>query len=94
MSDLLTAALRHATAGRPVFPCRRDKTPATQNGFHDATCDPEQIRRWFEPGPELFLAIPTGKASGLVVVDVDGEDGMDSLHELERRHGHLPPRRA
>ena len=27
---------------------------------------------------------------GLIVLDVDGEDGAESLHQLERQHGELP----
>lgn len=31
-----------------------------------------------------------GRESGLLVLDVDGDEGADSLHELEHRHGELP----
>jgi len=88
-SLILMAALRHAKAGRPVFPCYANKQPATKNGFKDATCDPKQIERWFAYGARL-LALPTGKVSGLVVVDIDGEQGWESLRDLERRHEALP----
>ena len=37
-----------------------------------------------------MIGLPTGKTTGLVVLDVDGEAGAESLRQLERRHGELP----
>ncbi len=37
-----------AQRGLPVFPCRADKRPITENGFHDATTDAETIRQWWQ----------------------------------------------
>ncbi|MCX7701460.1 MAG: bifunctional DNA primase/polymerase [Gemmataceae bacterium] len=68
--DLLTAALRYAELGYPVFPCTPSgKTPRTEHGFHDATIDPEQIERWWSQHPGAHIAIPT---AGLLVLDIDG----------------------
>jgi Bifunctional DNA primase/polymerase, N-terminal len=66
----LAEALYRAERGWPVFPCQPDsKVPATRHGHHDATTDPEQIRKWFSrPGPNL--AVATG-APGPDVLDVD-----------------------
>lgn len=86
----LDAALRHARHGRPVFPCSAaSKRPITAHGFKDATTNPDTIRGWFASEPHL-LALPTGRASGLVVLDIDGHQGADSLADLEREHGRLP----
>ncbi|MFD4323596.1 bifunctional DNA primase/polymerase [Nocardioides sp. NPDC058538] len=69
---LPTAAATLARAGIPVFPCvRRGKQPLTAHGFHNATTDLQQVRRWWKKMPEANIGIPTGSASGLVVVDVD-----------------------
>lgn len=85
MSRLLAAALRYATRW-PVFPCLPgSKRPATTNGFHDATRDPQQIRAWWHAEPERNVAMPTGEASGVFVVDVDGEDGLAALTEFAGR---------
>jgi hypothetical protein len=63
-------ALACARLGWPVFPCKPDrKTPATPNGYLDATTDPEQISRWFKDRPDRNIAVATG-APGPDVLDV------------------------
>ena len=72
---LSEAALAYASIGLHVFPCRVDlKTPACKNGFHDATTDIEQIKKWWAAQP-YNIGIATG-ASGLVVVDFDLVKGI------------------
>jgi hypothetical protein len=74
-----------------VFPCEpRGKRPLTRNGLLDASTDPEIIKRSWRDAGLANVAIRTGRASGLVVLDVDGLDGMDSLRDLEAEHGELP----
>lgn len=84
------------STGVPIFPAKPDKRPYTANGFKDATTDPTVIEEWWARWPNANIAIPTGAASGLVVLDVDVDDngnevGADSLRELERGHAELPP---
>jgi hypothetical protein len=89
--EILDAAQRLARKGRPVFPCDpRSKRPRTKQGFKDATTDPLVIQAWFEQQPDSMLGMPTGAVSGLVVLDVDGHTGFESLRELERGRGQLP----
>jgi hypothetical protein len=74
-----------------VFPCRpRDKTPATRNGLKDAKRDEGAIAKFWAEYPDCNVAIVTGKLSGLMVLDVDGEEGVESLRALERQHSPLP----
>src|SRR5699024_8549698 len=69
---LLDAARSLASAGVPVFPCvPREKRPLTRRGFHDATTDLDQVSAWWDRWPSANIAIPTGPASGIEVVDID-----------------------
>jgi hypothetical protein len=85
-------ALWYAEKSIPVFPCKPGrKEPLTPNGFKDATTDPERIRAWWSRWPDANIAMPTGKRSGLLVVDVDPEHGgYDSLAELHEAGQELP----
>ena len=66
------AARSLASAGVPVFPCvPGEKRPLTKRGFHDATTDLDQVSTWWDRWPSANLAIPTGPASGIEVVDID-----------------------
>lgn len=67
---------------------RQGKHPRTQHGLDDATVDAEAIRGLWATWPAANVGVRCG--DGLVILDVDGDDGADSLHELERKHGELP----
>ncbi|MCT2557370.1 AAA family ATPase [Tsuneonella sp. YG55] len=82
---VLDAALKYAAAGFPVFPCRNvpglpgHKAPLTARGFKDATTDRAQIEAWWRQHPQAFVAVPTGAASGLAVLDIDAKNGKDGF---------------
>lgn len=82
----LQAALSHAKAGRPVFPCKPvSHIPLVTGGFHAATTNPAQIERWWQKWPNAMAGIPTGPRSGLSVLDLDmkkGKDGIRALRDL------------
>lgn len=59
------------------------KEPLTIHGHKDATTDRAQIEDWWNRWPDALVAIPTGKRSGRMVVDVD------DLEEYEKL-GHPP----
>src|SRR5215210_9347017 len=82
---LLKAALAYAGRGVPVFPCEPGaKRPLTRNGHWDATTDRRTIERWWGRQPSANIGLPTGKKSGIVVLDVDVDDGgLESLAKLE-----------
>lgn len=102
--NLLEVALEYARKGKPVFPCRpvfekvrgeekKPKSPYTKNGFKDASTKPAVIRQWWTKHPKAAIGIPTGKAAGFIVLDVDVKDGakgLESLACLEAEHGPLP----
>jgi bifunctional DNA primase/polymerase-like protein/primase-like protein len=77
-SPTLKAALRYARRRIPVFPLR-GKEPLTPHGFKDATTDPRRIHMWWNRHLSANIGVPTGSASGVAVVDLDG-DSPDALH--------------
>ena len=45
--------------------------PTTPHGFKDAASDPAQVRKLWEQYPGELIGVPTGKVSGIDVLDVD-----------------------
>ncbi len=83
--DLAAAARSLAAAGVPVFPCLVEgKRPLTRRGFLDASSDPEQVAAWWSRTPNANIGIPTGAASGVVVVDVDVHGPHDGRAAYQR----------
>ena len=104
--DLAAAALDYAARGWLVIalhsPMARGcscgwaecaspaKHPRTLHGLKDASRDPATIREWWRHWPEANIGIVTGPESGILVLDVDGKRGEESLIDFERRGLHLP----
>ena len=63
------------------------------HGVWDATTDPDAIAAWGRAYPWAQPAVACG-ASGLVVIDVDGDAGESTLARLEATHGALPRTRV
>ena len=83
--SLAFAARSLAAAGVPVFPCVVEgKRPLTRRGFLDASSDPEQVAAWWSRTPNANIGIPTGAASGVVVVDVDVHGTHDGRAAYQR----------
>lgn len=79
---MLDCALRYAERWS-VFPCKPgEKVPACEHGCKDATRDRDRIRSWWTSMPEANIGVATGAVSGIFVLDVDGEEGMESLLDL------------
>ncbi len=82
------AALKIAGRGKPVFPCKPDKAPCTAHGFEDATTDPARITAWWNKWPEANVGVPTGRASGLLIIDLDTyKPGAMTVGEFEEKYG-------
>lgn len=95
---LINHARQYIRQGWPVFPLLpASKKPATEHGFHDATLDAATVENWFD-GTDYNIAIATGAASGLVVIDLDidpeGHNGRETWRALQQVHGEIDTRRA
>jgi hypothetical protein len=86
---LSSAALALAASGLPVFPCNSDKKPIVEGGFKSATQEPDVIREMFARPGAALIGIPTGRASGRVVIDIDRQHGGNAW--LLKNKTRLPP---
>ena len=81
------AATVLATSGVPVFPCvPGGKRPLTEHGFHEASTDLAQVGEWWRRWPAANIGMPTGRASGLEVIDVDRKAAGTGFPAFDRVH--------
>ena len=67
------------------------KHPKTAGGLTAATTDPSTIEQWWHRWPNANVAIRTGAASGIVVLDIDPDHGGETtIDRLIAEHGPLP----
>ena len=52
------------SCGKNCKKTNRGKHPATYAGFKNATCDPEQIKRWWSQA-DYNIGVPTGAAKSV-----------------------------
>jgi hypothetical protein len=76
----LDSALDLASRGIPVFPFEligHRKRPVVKDWYNAASTDPKVIKAWFGNGSNYLIGVPTGKRSGLAVLDADPQHGGD-----------------
>ncbi|CEF49371.1 unnamed protein product [uncultured bacterium] len=66
------------------------KHPLTKHGLKEASTDLAVVERWWIQWPSANIGLATGGPSGLVVLDIDGEEGEASLRTLVAERGALP----
>lgn len=95
MNTLADAALRYAARGWHVFPCHTPRKnggcscgnpECDTQGKHPrvawkskATTDRRIITSWWNQWPDANIGIASGARSGLVVLDIDGDEGAATL---------------
>ncbi len=87
-------ARNYAKAGIPDFPCwPREKSPATERGYLDASDDLEQIDRWWHANPDYNVALCPDMV-GWAVVDEEGDaaPGWSNGHALPETYTVRTPR--
>jgi hypothetical protein len=93
---LRDAAFYYARSGWPVFPLAgkvpyKMLTPErASHGHKDATTDPVTLQAWWHEHPKANIGLPTGEASGVIVLDMDMPEGYFHLQELQRTYETLP----
>ena len=67
----------------------RGKHPHLRSWQQQASTKPDRVSSWWECWPLANIGIATGPDR--IVLDVNGLEGQQTLAELERQHGPLPP---
>lgn len=87
-TSLHATARAYAGHGWAVFPVvPGGKVPVGGHGCLDATTDVDKVDRWWH-SRDYNIGVATGTASGLVVVDLDGQEGVASFEALQHANGH------
>jgi hypothetical protein len=105
-NEIGRAASEFAREGRLVFQCHGienghctcgvpecsspGKHPVESGWQKKATCDPALVDSYWAQRPNANVGIRTGKAAGVIVLDIDGEAGEATLKTLIERYGALP----
>jgi hypothetical protein len=85
--------------GGAGYECECGRVGCGQPGKHPrragwqeaATSHPTTLAMFARMYPRANVGCRTGHVSGLVLIDVDGEQGVESLERLEKELGALPP---
>lgn len=70
------------------------KHPVFNKWREVATTDPDKLRSWWRQWPRANVGLLMGGAAGLVCVDIDGDEGRESLKQLEEANSPLPATRT
>jgi len=83
--SLSESALQLAQQGFSVIPLKpRSKEPLIQWAKYQAIrASEEQVREWWTMQPDANIGVVTGQVSGLVVVDIDSQEGYQTLEMAE-----------
>lgn len=88
--ELIEGAKTYAGLGWHIFPVHpANKQPLIDAWQVKASTDPSRIEAWWGKWPTAMIGVVCGPLSGIAVVDVDGEEGLDTLEALEMEHGNL-----
>jgi Bifunctional DNA primase/polymerase, N-terminal/Primase C terminal 2 (PriCT-2)/Family of unknown function (DUF5906) len=59
------------------------------NGIRNAARDPETVIKWWTRYPKANIGIALGRISDMVVIDVDGAPGRETLEKLLAQYNHV-----
>ena len=80
---ILECALQYRENGWSIFPAN-GKQPAllSWERYQDTPATEEQIKRWFSNNKNQNIALVTGKVSGIIAFDIDGEAAAAHFHHM------------
>jgi len=81
----------HCTCGISTCGNHAGKHPRIKDWLTQATTDEKQIQAWWAKWPNANIGILTGKASGILAVDIDPRNGgAVELQKLKDEYGDMP----
>jgi len=78
------------SCGNPKCGKSAGKHPIPDDWPDKGTNDPEAIRRLWTETPLANVGVPMGKVNGLFALDVDGQEGQETLKKWIAEYGDLP----
>ena len=79
---LLETALKYAERGFSIIPIRPDKKPYIKwEEYQRRRATSEEIKSWWNKWPGAMIGIVTGRISGIVVIDIDTEEGREAIQD-------------
>lgn len=78
----------------PVFACNAEKQPVVATGYKAASRDMLTILEQFARPAAAMIGVPTGDASGLLVIDIDIKNGQNGGAWLDANADALPSTRT
>jgi hypothetical protein len=79
---MIEDARTYRTRGLSVIPCHRKHPLVEWEPYQQEPPHPDQVDEWWTRWPSANVGIVTGAVSGMVVLDADGPQGLDSLKML------------
>lgn len=80
---MIDAALQYLGLGYSVIPVKKDKRPLIPwEAYQKKRATEDEVRRWFARWPDMNIGIVTGSISGVVVVDIDTEEGRENIERV------------
>jgi hypothetical protein len=81
--DNREAALKYRARGLAVIPVGGDGDPLVScQSYQAEPAHPDEVETWWKRWPEASVGIVTGKASGILMLDLNGEGAVPSAKQL------------
>ena len=85
ISDVIHVLKEAHERGFSIIPVNRDKRPRVAwKVYQERPASPEELNEWWTQRPDAW-AVVTGKVSGVIVLDFDGEAGLTTMARLGLR---------